>query len=144
MRTGVESADEQEREQEAEHHRQRDVRGGEHDRPHERVPEHLVAEHRAVVVEPDPLPLALDQLGEPVPLERQRDELVERVAEDRPDRDDHGQDEEVRHRRAAHPAQRERPPLPGPEGGGLGSDSRYLGGGTTAQADPRPARLTMR
>ena len=49
----------------------------------ERVPEDRVLQHRREVVEADPLALALDQLGEPVALERERDELVERVAEDR-------------------------------------------------------------
>jgi hypothetical protein len=38
-RTGVREPDEQQRDQRPEHHRQRDVRGGEDDRPDERVPE---------------------------------------------------------------------------------------------------------
>ena len=102
--------DEQKGDREAEHHRQADVRRGEDDRPDEGVPEDLVSEHRAVVVEPDPLSLALDQLGKAVALEREDDEPVQRVPEDRADRHEHRQDEEVRHRRAADAAQRQRPP----------------------------------
>ena len=66
--------------------RQPDVGDREDDRAHERVPEDRVVQDGAVVVEPDPVALALDQLGQAVLLERERDELVERVAEDRRDR----------------------------------------------------------
>ena len=64
-------------------------------------PEDLVLQHGRVVVEADPDALALDQLGQPVLLERERDELVERVAEDRRDHDDDRQDQQVRNRRRA-------------------------------------------
>ncbi len=58
--------------------------------------------------------MALDQLGEPVLLEGQRDELVERIAEDRDDRDHDRCDEEVGNRAARHRGRAERP---SPRGG---------------------------
>src|SRR6185312_16541064 len=78
------------------------------------VPEHVVAEHRPVVVEADPVTLVLDQLEEPVLLERQPDELVDRVAEEEDDRNRNGQDQSVRRqRRTAAPPRREGPRLGG-------------------------------
>src|SRR6185312_1277307 len=107
-------AGEQERDQSAEHDRQADVDDREHDRPHDRVPEDVVAEHRPVVVDPDPVSLVLDQLEETVPLERDPDELVDRVAEDH----DHGgrdrEDQPVGgERKTAVPPRRDEPRLGG-------------------------------
>ena len=141
---GRREAHEQQREEQAEHHRQPDVRRGEDHRPDERVPEDRVAQHRAVVVEPDPLALALDQLGQAVPLEGEDDQPVERIPEDRADRDDHREDEEVRHRRAADAPERERPPPPSPDRGVLGGDGGCLWDGAMAQGDSRPASVVMR
>ena len=72
--------------------------------------------------EPDVLPLVLHELEEPVLLEREATEAVDRIAEDRHHRDDHREDQQVRHRRAADPPPGERPPPPrdGRGGGGWG------------------------
>ena len=91
--------DEQERDERPDADRQSDVRRGEDHRPEKRAPEDLVVEDGRVVVEADPDALALDQLGKPVLLERERGELVQRVAEDRGDHDDHREDQQVRNRR---------------------------------------------
>ena len=63
MRTGVESRSEEQRDQRPDHHRQADVRCGEDDRPDERVPEDVVRQDGAVVLEADPFAVALDQLA---------------------------------------------------------------------------------
>ena len=89
-------AHEQERDQETEHHRQPDVRGGEDDGADERVPEDLVVQDRPEVREPDADALVPDQLEQAVLLEREPDEEVERVPEDQPDRDDDRRDQRVR------------------------------------------------
>ena len=47
-------------------------------------------------VQADGVALVRDQLGEPVLLEREPDEAVERVPEDRREDDDHREDQEVR------------------------------------------------
>ena len=92
---------EQERDQRPEHHRQGDGHRGERHRPEQHRPELAVAEDRLVVVEADPLALVLDQLDEPVLLEREREQAVHRVAEHGHDHDERRQHEEVRRRRAA-------------------------------------------
>ena len=74
---------EQQRDQRPEHHRQPDRDPGEHDGAQEHRPELAVVEDLRVVVEADPLALVRDQLEEAVLLERERDELVERVPEHR-------------------------------------------------------------
>jgi len=86
---------EEEREERPDPDRQTDAGGREHDRAHERVPEDLVAKDGLVVVEPDPRALPLDQLRQAVLLERERDELVQRVPENGPDDEEHRRDEEV-------------------------------------------------
>ena len=58
--------------------------------------------------------MALDQLREPVLLEGQRDELEERIPEDRDDRDDDRRNEEVRDGAAAERLEGEGAP---PDGG---------------------------
>ncbi len=98
---------EQEREQRPDHDRERHARGGEHDRAEQRVPEDGVAEDRRVVVEPDPGALALDQLGQPVALERERDELVEGIAEDRRHHDDDRGDQQIGDGRRRRPRRQE-------------------------------------
>ena len=65
--------DEQQREQRPDPDREADVDGREHDRAEERVPEDRVVEDGRVVLEPDPGALALDQLRQPVLLEREDD-----------------------------------------------------------------------
>ena len=94
-------ADEEQRDQQPEHHRQPDVRGGEDDRADERVPEDLVVQDRPVVGEPDADALVADQLEQAVPLQREPDEVVERVPEDQRDRDDDRRDQRVRDARPA-------------------------------------------
>jgi hypothetical protein len=53
-------------------------------------------QNRPVVVQADPLALVADQLEEPVPLEGEPDELVDRVAEDQADDRDDRCDQAVR------------------------------------------------
>src|SRR5205085_4435513 len=65
------------------------------DRAQERVPEDAVVEHGAEVVQADPLTLVPDQLEEAVMLEREPDEEVERVGEDRADHGDRRREEQV-------------------------------------------------
>ena len=62
------------------------------------MPELAVGEDRGEVVQPDPLALVGDQLEEPVVLEREPAEEVDRVAEDRDDHDHGGQDQRIRDR----------------------------------------------
>ena len=73
-----------------------------------------------VVVEADPDALSLDQLCEPVLLERERRELVQRVSKDPGDHDDHREDQEVRNRRLRDALGARSPPRP--VGRGLGGD----------------------
>ena len=76
----------QQRDQRADPDRQRDVGDREDDRPHQDVPEDGVVQDRAVVGPADARAVVRDQLEEPVLLEREPGEVVERVAEDRRDR----------------------------------------------------------
>ena len=104
-----------------------DVDGGEDDRAQQRVPEDLVVEDAAEVLQPDVGAGAVDQLEEAEPLERDPDEVVDRVGQDRPEHEDDRCDEEVRHRAAGDPAPAERTP-PRPPDGGLGGGSQRGGG----------------
>ena len=81
-------------------------------------------EDGAVVVEADPLPLALDQLEEAVLLEGEADELVDRVTEDCPDDDCDREKQEVRPCRGDYASTSKTPPPGRPEGrsgGGVGA-----------------------
>jgi hypothetical protein len=57
-------------------------------------------EDAAEVVEPDVLAVVMNELEQPVPLERELDEVVDRVAKDRRQNEDDRQKEEVRDRPA--------------------------------------------
>ena len=82
----------------------------------ERVPEDVRVEDEREVVETDPLALALDQLEEAVLLERELDEVVERIGEDRPDDDDCRQQQPVRGRGTGDAPKRQRAAPPRWEG----------------------------
>jgi hypothetical protein len=69
------------------------------------------------VVQPDVRPVVQDELVEAVLLEREPDEVVDRVAEDRREDDDDRQDEQVRDGAAGESAASEPPP---PRRGGRG------------------------
>ena len=98
-----------------------DVDGREDDRADERVPEDLVVQDGAVVREPDVDALVPDQLEEPVALQRELDQPVERVAEDHRDHDDDRRDQAVRHGPAAGPGpETASPPRPLMQGLGGG------------------------
>jgi len=88
-------------------------------------------EDEAEVVEADVDAVVLDQLGEFVALERDPDEPVDRVGEDRGQNRDDRKDEEIGDRPAPNPAPGKRAP-PRPPGGGLG-DGSQRGGGPSAQ-----------
>ena len=88
-------ADEQQREQRPDSHGQADVDRGEHDRSLERVPEDVIVEDEVVVVQADVLARVRDQLGQSVLLQREVDQVPDRVAEDGADRGQHGEDEQV-------------------------------------------------
>ena len=90
------NANEQQRDQRPAHDRQPDVDDREDDRTQERVPEHAVVEHEPEVVQADPLALVPDQLEQPVVLEREPDEVVERVSQHRRDHRGCGEEEHVR------------------------------------------------
>src|SRR5205823_3454675 len=107
--------------------RQPDVRDGEDDRAEKRVPEDAVVEDAREVRPPDADALVRDQLREPVLLEREPEELVERVPEDRRKHGEHREDQEVRDRAATGSSPRERAP-PRPRDG--------LGGGSHAGGLP--------
>ena len=119
---------EQERNERAEAHREADVDGGEDHRPENHVPELAVAEDRRVVVKTDPLALVRDQLEEAVVLERQPDQVVERVSEH--GRHDHSgrRDQRVRRRAVQEAVAREAPPPRRLEGrrGDSGGEGRRL------------------
>jgi hypothetical protein len=75
----------------------------------------------AEVVEADVLAVVLDELEQPVLLERELDEVVDRVAEDRREDEDDRQKKEVRDRPAGD-APAGPPPPPRPCGGGGGGE----------------------
>jgi hypothetical protein len=118
--------DEQQRDERPEADRQADVGDGEDDRPEERVPEDGVVEDAAVVVQPDADPVVLQQLEQPVLLEREPDEVVDRIAEDRPDDEDDRGEEEIRNGRAPDASAGDAPP-PRPPGGVRGGGSQRGG-----------------
>jgi hypothetical protein len=92
-------------------------------------------EDAAEVVEPDVLAGVLDELEEPVLLERELDEVVDRVAEDRRENEDDRQKKEVRDRPAGD-APTGQPPPPRPCGRG--------GGGERSGLAPAQERSTAR
>jgi len=75
-------------------------------------------EDGAEVVEPDVLALLVNELEQPVFLERELDEEVDRVAEDRRQDEDDRQNEEVRDRPAGDTPADRPPPRPCDRGGG--------------------------
>ena len=123
---GPADADEEQGEERPDPDRQADVRDREDHRAQQRVPEHGVVEDRRVVGGADPDALVLDQLHEAVLLEREHHELVERVAEDRDDRDQHRHQKPVRPRRAQRTLPRQRATPPRPILRGLGGDRRSV------------------
>jgi hypothetical protein len=64
----------------------------------------------AVVVQADGNPVVLQQLEQPVLLEREPDEVVDRIAEDRPDDEDDRREQEIRNGSARDPSAAETPP----------------------------------
>ena len=106
-------------------------------RPQQRVPEDRVVQDRAVVGEADRLALVLDQLEQPVLLEREPDEAVDRVAEHRADRHEHREDQPVGNRGAERAAPRRSATPPRPRGRGLGGDRYLLRQGATSRSEPR-------
>jgi hypothetical protein len=75
-------------------------------------------EDAAEVVQADVDALVLDQLEQAVALEREPDEAVDGIAEDRPEDGDDREDEDVRGRAGGEPAPGEPPPRPRGRGGG--------------------------
>ncbi len=75
-------------------------------------------EDAAEVREPDVDAVVRDELEQPVTLEREPNEVVDRVAEDRPDYRDDREDEEERNRSTREAAARQPPPRPDGRGGG--------------------------
>jgi hypothetical protein len=94
------------------------------------VPEDLVVKDAAEVAEPDVGADAGCQVEKREVLERDPDEVVDRVGEDRREYEDDRCDEEIRNRAVGDPAPDERSP-PRPRVGGLGGGSQD--GGPTAQ-----------
>jgi len=62
-------------------------------RPEDCVPEDLVVQDGGEVLEPDPLALVPNQLEQRVVLEREPDEAVDRIAKDRRERRNDGEDQ---------------------------------------------------
>jgi hypothetical protein len=89
----------------------------------------------AEVVEPDVLAVVLDELEQPVLLERELDQVVDRVAEDRREDEDDRQKKEVRNRSAGDAPAGQPPPRPCGGGGG---------GGERGGLAPAQERLTAR
>jgi hypothetical protein len=90
------------------------------------VPEDGVVEDRAEVGEPDIDAVMPDELGEPIALERDPDEAVDRIGEDRAEDDYDRGYEQIGSRAAANPFPVERG-LPRPLDDGLGSGSQHGG-----------------
>jgi hypothetical protein len=82
------------------------------------VPEDLVVQDAPEVVQPDVDAVVLEQFEQLVALQRQPDEVVDRVAEDRGKYGDDRQDEQVRRGAVGQPLPAEPPPRPGGRGGG--------------------------
>jgi hypothetical protein len=95
---------------------------------------------RAEVLQPDVLPVVLQKGKQVVLLQREPNEVVDRVAEDRPDDGDDGQDEQVRDAPAGDAAAREAPPPRCPGGDRGGGVER----GGTAPAQELPAYAPFR
>jgi hypothetical protein len=70
--------------------------------------EHPVVEDRRVVLGPDPLDRAADEIAELAVLERHQDVENDGVDEQRAEEEHHRRDEQVRHRRVARAAQANR------------------------------------
>ena len=76
-------------------------------------------EDAGVVVDPDPAALVADQLEQAVLLEREDDDLVERVAEHERDHEQRRRDEHVRDAAGGYPPAQTPPPEPCGRGGGV-------------------------
>ncbi len=94
------------------------------------MPEDLIVENAAEVGQPDVRAGAVDEREQVEVLERDPDEVVDRIGQNRPEDEDDRRNEEVGDRAAEDPAPDERTP-PRPPYGGLGGGSQR--GGPTAQ-----------